>query len=205
MAYNAQIPQPTDQLKVSQGDILGNFQELSTWVNINHEDFASGNSGKHKFLQMPEQGAAPTTAANEAGFYAAVGATSAVSELVFRRESNGTSIPFTEGLNAVAGYSRLPSGALVKWDTLSIAGAAVGNFDNTYAFTWTVPNIPAFTSAPFMAVISTIKNPASVDIDAIPQILDNLTTTAINIRIRSTSLVGGWPAFTVWIIAIGLG
>src|SRR5438445_164595 len=52
MAYQSNIPQATDQLSVSQGDILNNFAALSTFLNINHVDFASGDQGKHKWVTL---------------------------------------------------------------------------------------------------------------------------------------------------------
>ena len=64
-------------------------------MSINHEDIAtvtvpSADEGKHKFLQMPEQGAAPATAANEGGLYTKEVPTLAVTGLYFRDESSGT-------------------------------------------------------------------------------------------------------------------
>ena len=133
MAYTL-IPQPTDQLSVSQGDLLNNFTAADTIFAQNHGGFVA-NDGKHKFLQMPEQGAAPATAVNEAGLYSAVGATSAVTELVFRRENNGVSIPFTETINGgmasnTRGWTALPSGIILQWGTITIVN---GNATYTFA------------------------------------------------------------------------
>lgn len=133
MAYNPNIPQPTDIIANSQADILNNFTAINNLININHQTFGASDEGKHKFLQMPEQGSAPTTSVNEAGLYAAIGAVSAATELVFRRESNGTSIAFTECLASAAGWTRLPSGILMQWATVTIAG--VSTFIFPIAFT----------------------------------------------------------------------
>lgn len=120
MAFNNNIPLATDRLSKSQADLLGNFVAIKTLVDQNHETFGSGSDGKHKFLQMPEQaaGGGIATLANEAGLYARVGATSGVSELYFKREGLAAAtegIAFTEGTNAVEGYTRLPSGLLIRW------------------------------------------------------------------------------------------
>lgn len=140
MSYNNNIPQSNDRPSDSQSDLLNNFSALKTYLDRNHVAISNPGAvpdeGKHKFLQMPEQGAAPATLANEGALYTAVGATSAVSELVFRRESNGTSIPFTEHAAALPGYTRLPSGILLKWGRNSIgAGAQVVSINNGPAFT----------------------------------------------------------------------
>jgi hypothetical protein len=88
MAFNPAIPAANDQLSQSQTDIQGNFAAINTLVGINHIDFGATGAGKHLYLQMPEH-AAPATAIDEAGLYANVGVTSAVTELFFRRENNG--------------------------------------------------------------------------------------------------------------------
>jgi len=136
MAFTTNVPNANQRISATQQPIKDNFGEIDTLVNVNHVGFNTGDAGKHKFLQMPEQGAAPTTAANEVGLYAAVGATSTVSELVFRREKDGTSIAFTEGALAQPGWTRLPSGILLKW----------GQGQGTGSFTHTVSQGPAFAA-----------------------------------------------------------
>lgn len=142
MAYNSAIPQATDFISTSQQDILNNFSAINTFVNVNHVAFNGADQGKHLYLQMPEH-AAPTTGGNEAGLYANVGATSGVTELYFRREGNGASIAFTEATapnsNLSAGWTRLPSGVVIKWGSHAATGNAT--------FTWTSDDatFPGFT------------------------------------------------------------
>lgn len=126
MPYNPLIPGPNDLASVSQGQIKDNFTELQNVIQVNHGNFGSGDQGKHKFLQLPEQGSAPTTAVNEAGLYALVGPVSTVTELAFRRENNGTSIVFTEAVTTANGWTRLPSGMIMQWGlaTVSTNGTA---------------------------------------------------------------------------------
>ena len=126
MAYNNAIPAANHLLSQSQAEIQENFAQIQTLVGVNHINFGAAGSGKHLYLQLPEH-AAPATAVNEAGFYANVGATSTVTELFFRRENNGVSIAFTEGTNAASGWSRLPSGVIMKWFTGGINGGATAN------------------------------------------------------------------------------
>jgi len=131
MAYLL-IPQPTDQLSVSQGQLLGNFVSADATFAINHGGFVSGN-GKHTKLQMPNQvtNTVPTLA-TEAGLYSAQGLTSGTSELFFVRQgypggapgANASNIAFTETMNGGAmansnGWTRLPSGIILQWGYLT--------------------------------------------------------------------------------------
>jgi hypothetical protein len=61
MPYLVNIPQPTDNLSVSQGNMLGNFQQLQTSFSVNHVPLTTAiNNGKHIFLQIPSLGNNPT-------------------------------------------------------------------------------------------------------------------------------------------------
>lgn len=120
MAYNQNIPQPADQLKNSQPQLLANFQEINTLINANHVGFNLGDEGKHKFLQMPQQANNPATNNTEIGLVCLQGAISNIPELNFVRNNNGDNIPFTEGLLATPGWTIMPCGLVVKWGTITI-------------------------------------------------------------------------------------
>ncbi len=151
MAYQNNIPQPTDRLKDSQQDILDNFAEIQTLIMRNHVNFGATGEGRHTFVEFPT--AVPTGVTNvntpEVALYSNVGTTSTVPELFFQRNNLGanTGYAFTEGLNANTGYTRLPSGLLVKWGTSS---SSVGDFDLTYNPAGT----PAFTGTPFVCYVT---------------------------------------------------
>lgn len=134
MAYNPNIPQPPDIKSVSQPQILNNFIAINDLLAVNHQTFGAPGEGKHTYLQIPEH-AAPSTAVNEAGLYAAVGAASGQTELVFRRENNGASIPFTECLAAATGWTRDASGILYKWGNSSAQGLQTITFNTQVAYT----------------------------------------------------------------------
>lgn len=74
MAYNPNIPQPTDLLSDSQGDLLTNFTALDNVYSGDHYPFSdvTANSTKHKTVTTPIQNPAvhPTPATNEVKFYA---------------------------------------------------------------------------------------------------------------------------------------
>jgi len=155
MAYNQNIPQPTDLLAISQADLLNNFIALQTLIDVNHVDFASGDEGKHKFVTMPVQGAAPAFAGGEVGLYnklpAAPFPLTGQNEL-FINKSNGTNIPFTASAQASPGWTYLPSGILIKWGS----GTATPG-SNTFTFPANV-NTPAFASifSMFLTPVGTV-------------------------------------------------
>jgi hypothetical protein len=135
--YNANIPQPTDQISQSQDQILQNFQSIQALIDINHVDFASGDQGKHKWTTMPTQGAIPPAGsgflAGEIGLYNAVNAFNSQNELYVNKTNQATvvQIPATASILSVnsapssgaAGWTQLPSGIIMRWGTFtSIAG-----------------------------------------------------------------------------------
>lgn len=216
MPYQENIPQPNDQLSQSQNDILGNFQAIKTLVDINHVTFGGADQGKHKFVTMPEQGAAPATLANEGALYTAQGVYNTEAQLYWRRESNGVVVPFTEGLNANNGWARLPTGALIKWGSQVIPLS--NNATDTYSFAWPVgANIPAFAANPYQVYYTVFGSFSEADVS------DNASTAAqLKIRVASRVLdvskvfittgelvvsdvaYNGWNQFTLSYLAIGI-
>ncbi len=73
MSFNPNIPQPSDELSDSQGDILTNFSTSNTSFGIDHYPFAdlTANNGKHKWVTTPltPGGTHPATAVNEPKLY----------------------------------------------------------------------------------------------------------------------------------------
>lgn len=165
MAYNANIPQPTDELKDSQPQILANFNYLSGWDSVNHIPFNSGSGidGKHLYLQFPTvQTMDVSTASGEVAVYSKTGITT-VPALFFRGQSNGTvpSAGFTESAASSNGWTMLPSGILIKWGL----GATTTVGSNVKTFP-TGSTIPVFNNA-FIVLIcnSSSSNPtASINV-----------------------------------------
>lgn len=139
MSFNASIPQSSDIPAESQAQLLTNFGQLDGIFGNNHVTFTAGtDNGKHNFCQMPEQGAVPATAADEGALFTQVGVAPhpTVSELFYRRESNGIEIKmtgFSGTNNAASGAILLPSGLILKWgngvfsnnDTVTFAASPV--------------------------------------------------------------------------------
>lgn len=123
--YTSNIPQPGDNPSQSQDQILQNFQSISTVNGVNHVAFNDANEGKHKFLQMPEQGSAPTTASDEGGLYTK--AVSAVTQLFWRNENNGTEQQFTNTSPSASGSDfawNFANGLQIRFGTKSHTGTS---------------------------------------------------------------------------------
>lgn len=103
MTFTSSIPVTGDSLGGTRDRIRTNFQQIATVIAVNHTAFNSLGEGKHKFLQMPEQAAAPTTAANEGGLYAKVGSNPSETNLFFRGESDGFEYQLTHLVSASTG------------------------------------------------------------------------------------------------------
>jgi len=207
MAYNQNIPQPADQLKNSQPQLLANFQEINTLIDANHVGFNLGDAGKHKFLQMPRQVAAPTTAATDLGLFALLGANSGVSELNLRRQADGAVIPFTEGLLATPGWTVLPCGLVVKWGSSVLPASGGPLFRQAWNFVFPVAgNIRAFTQPPFAVFLTPSRAVLGAGSFLVPW-WNFANTTALALygfTDSTTSLATIIPSFTVQYIAIGI-
>lgn len=138
--YNANIPQPNDILADSQDDILENFQQLNTAWNINHESFNNANQGKHTQITLPENVAPTNTLIDEANIYSQLSILTGVTELAWQRENNGAHIEWTGLKTGSNGWTRLPSGILVKWG----GGSATG-FNQLITFP-VAADTPVFTA-----------------------------------------------------------
>lgn len=130
--YTTGIPGTGQSLNATRDLIQDNFTVLDDTVTVNHIAMNSTGAGKHKFLQMPDQGSAPTTAANESGFYGK--AVSGVSNLFARSESDGSEYQLTSFADAdIAtlgaqnpGWTFLPGGILLQWGVMVVSSATSG-------------------------------------------------------------------------------
>ena len=171
MVYNNNIPQPGDRPSASQSQLLGNFQDLKTYLDRNHVAISDPNSnvdeGKHIFLQMPEQASAPSTLANEGGLYTKE--VSGATQLFFREESDGNEVQLTSSfLDATNGYYQVPGGLLIKWGQgLASQGGNTISFDSTIPFTTVysvnISRVAANSSGTATAVaVGSFSNPSFV-------------------------------------------
>lgn len=155
MAFLYNIPQATDQLSISQGNILNNFAILGAIAGNTNNSSASINSlAGFNWLYLPPQGSTPPSgasfAAGNIGLYSAANSLSTQNELYVNKTNQATvvQIPFTASIlsqnSAPAlnsgGWTYLPSGILMLF------GHGTANGNTAFTFAATNPTAPAFTN-----------------------------------------------------------
>ena len=191
MAYTSNIPTASQRLKDSQPLIQANFNEIATALGINHGPFNTVNVGKHLFLQMPIQTVAPATNTTEMGLYTKTGITTNP-EMYVRRANNGTEIEFTGSLQATDGWTRLPSGILLKWGRVAVA---------------TVPQLVVFPVAATIPVFSAIYNlQLSTDTLNVNSrgVVTALAPSAVNFSFYTNALQGSVTDLRLFYFALGI-
>ena len=136
MTYNPNIPQASDFIAVSQVDLLNNFTSANTIMDVNHYPFNNGtsNAGKHKHVSLPEQSAAPATAADEGAVYTKD--VSNKTELFYRYDSSGREYPltFVKGMAEFNGTGAFPIVAPANsYNIAQIDRISTGQYRFTYA------------------------------------------------------------------------
>jgi len=145
------VPNPANQSLANSRDLIkNNFGTIDTTFTVNHVQYndGSGNGGMHNFIQLPT--AVPTgNTLNPpingpvVALYSRNGTTSTIPELFFQRNNlaANTGYAITECLAASTGWTRLPSGIVMKWGNFpaphrvftsysSFAGPAFNNIFN---------------------------------------------------------------------------
>lgn len=188
MTFTSNIPQSGETLGSTRARVNTNFQQLAVVEAINHVAFNDADQGKHKFLQMPEQAAAPTTAANEGGFYTK---DSGGTNLFYRSESLGSEYKITAvddafiarfGTNTLydpvpqnqnGGWTFLPGGLLLMYGTaLMASGSGIVRFPKS------------FSAAPYSIQLTMQKPGDSIDVFMIRDAIS--APTATEMRVRNT-------------------
>lgn len=155
MTFTPNIPTATQSLGQTQQPIQDNFNVINTTLSVNHVAMNSSGAGKHKYVQMPQQGSAPGANANEGVFYTKSAPTG--TELFYRRASNAATQPnvevqmtgqFNGALNN--GYVFLPGKFIMQWGFVSITATGSGTvtLPVTIAGLWNVQCTPVFNSLP---------------------------------------------------------
>ena len=193
MSYEPRPNASGDTLLGSRDQIRTNFEVIDTVNTVNHIAFGGSGQGKHKFMQMPVQSSAPTTASNESALYTKTSGSRR--ELYFRSKSDGSEYQITRVLdgsftefatntayaaNHTGGWSFLPGGLIIQYGLFTLPVAA-----NTGTITF--PMAFPSGSAPFMVTATPLRTtgrPVSVDSATIP------TSTEFIFRLDSTGSVG---------------
>lgn len=132
MTFNPLIPQPTDNLSTSQGQILTNFTTLNTIFNIDHyafNDSITANRGLHRKIDFPATTTVSAPTGSASVFYSK--SVSGVSSPYFDNAA-GTSVLWrSSGLTGLTtetlgnpGALNLPNGFQMKWGQGSFSGTA---------------------------------------------------------------------------------
>lgn len=117
--YNPNVPQGTDNLSVSQGQILGNFSQLNTQFAVDHVAFNTGSgngNGHHKKVTFDNAPVSPTLSGTQSAIYPQL--LNSAQNMVWGNASNATQITGPYSL-AAQGYAFLPGGLLIKWANVS--------------------------------------------------------------------------------------
>lgn len=188
MAYQNNIPQPTNALDQSQGDLLNNFIAIQSLIEVNHETFGSINEGKHKFVTFPQQPGAPTFTPGDIGLYNINYPTAAKNELFAHIQTfAGTlDVPATASIMSqinpganIDGWTYYPSGILMYWQSISGNGLTTITVNNTFA--------------PFnaiFAVLLSVSDPSTGDVNTAVRLVDILSPTQFRVFFSSRTATG---------------
>jgi hypothetical protein len=169
MAFLPLIPQSTDQLSISQGNILNNFTILGAIAGNANPSSASINiNSGFNWVYLPVNGATPPAGAafpaGDIGLYSALNAGTGRNELYINHSVAGPTVVQTPataavkgGTNAGNGWTYLPSGMIMAWGRSNIA--AGGTVTLTYAAELT--NFPGFSSVNNIPLVTRINNAAN--------------------------------------------
>lgn len=149
MSYNPAIPNPTDKLSTSQGDLKTNFSSLNTIFGQDHYAYDAVDGGKHQHVNMPVKsgGTPPTTASGEGALYTV--ANSGTSDIYYCRDNETTNVyrmsridnskyaQFATNTNysgtLYGGWTFLPGGLLLQYGK-DTSGSNSGNYNGTITF-----------------------------------------------------------------------
>lgn len=136
--YNPNIPQPTDNISTSQGDLLNNFSQLNIQFSREHTAFNTGTGngdGHHKQITFNSPTSVATITSPASILFPAVDSTG-LSQLFFANQNGSQQIT---GIN--------PSSNLqFRWGSVSVASFATVSFS------------PPFPTSCFVVVTNRVGN-----------------------------------------------
>lgn len=148
MALN-NVPLAGQTLSVTRVPINQNFSVIDTAFAVDHVGYNTSGQGQHNKVSFPVQNPVPAPQAGIVQLYSQLSAITNQPELVFTHQSGSTApaaariVEFTSAGWANPGWTRLPSGILLKWHSgvsfASVSTVAINlNTD--------VPGSPNFTT-----------------------------------------------------------
>ena len=139
MSFTPLIPAAGQTLGSSRPQVQNNFTNYNDVVSVNHVAPNAPGQGKHKFLQMPVQASATTTASGEGG--------------VYTKTTIGQSIPFYTKDNLAVQFPLIPIRAMVRFTlagsngpdpitgtALNVSSVVKNGADHTITFTESMPD-----------------------------------------------------------------
>ncbi len=184
------IPNSGQSLDDTRDGIRTNFSILRTAQNLNHGDIDTGDQGKHKFLQMPQQGSDPATAANESAFYTKD--SGGYPNFFIRNESNGQVYKLTamDDANIATfatnpGWTFLPGGLLLQYGVVAVTGSP-----QTITFS------KAFSANPYSIILTAARSDTKDKVVAVK------TGTISTTQFQASYSGSDQPDFIEW-MAIG--
>ena len=141
MSYTPNVPLSGQSLGGTRNPINTNFQVLDTTFSVNHVGYNDSGSGKHNFVNLPEQASAPSGASNQGTLYAKDDGTRTALYWV-QETGQGAEVKMTGPTPSAAanGYTFLPGGLLLQWGVVVTPGSGgtvefgVGAAINNIAF-----------------------------------------------------------------------
>lgn len=199
MSYNPSIPASTDQISVSQGQILNNFSALNTIFNADHFTFnysISGEQGQHRQITFPETQTDPSLSGVIGEIYSKnissssepFFANSNGANVLWRGGSGTGLVSSTTGGNASNGSITFPNGIIAQW------GYATIPVLTSTSVTFSV----AFPNACFI-VLPSLYIATSNFATKVIVVNGSITRTAANLFVNST----GGGSVSVSYLAIG--
>lgn len=159
MAYQPNIPLATDRLKDSQADLQGNFQEVNTYLNVNHTAIdGTADQGKHTMVTLTPQVAIPPTSPNQWNIYNAPDGTGAnqiflTPDGINTQQLTGSAVTFVAPTN-IEGWIPIVPGFYMKWMTHTIASLPAGLTPINIPYPG---SMPIFTSGTSLVFITKLK------------------------------------------------
>lgn len=132
MTFNPSIPQSTDLISVSQGQLLTNFTQLNTQFAVDHNAFntasANGN-GHHKKISFDNAIAPSAPTGTQSVLYPSL--VNGSQELVFR---NATTTTILTGPTTIAanGSVTVGGGITIKWGTFAVLTGTPVSFASAF-------------------------------------------------------------------------
>ena len=181
MPYSTNIPRPDDVGRISQADILENFQEIRQVLAFDHEIFGSRREGKHKRLHLGQQpaGVFPDNALDINLLAINSVLSGNAPQLYMMRDlvtfPTGFRYPLSDGLtnadDVAPGWWYSPSGTMFKWGGLVMPVNPIG-VAFVFSFHVNAATIPVFRTPPsiFLSNYDAVANNLKT------QLVSNITT-----------------------------